>query len=174
MFTGTILRSRALFQKIHGQVDAFTGTFWDFFTGTFRGSRAENLEMFTGTFRGSRALFPQKYQKCRNLRVHGHFSQVHGHFFLKMFTGTFEVHGHFFGFTGTFLGSRARFFSKVHGQLQMFTGTFAKLFTGTFSRFTGKKTLLLNDIPVVGLTEISLRLFQNHKVEDLCCSNTYF
>ena len=42
VFTGTFLPSRALFHKIHGQVDAFTGTFFDFLTGIFLGSRAEN------------------------------------------------------------------------------------------------------------------------------------
>ena len=89
MFTGTILRSRALFQKIHGQVDAFTGTFWDFFTGTFRGSRAENLGIvhghfsrFTGTF-SSKVLKKQEFACSRALFAGSRalFSEnVHGHF----------------------------------------------------------------------------------------------
>ena len=103
MFTGTFLRSRALFQKTHGQEDAFTVTFLDFYTGTFRGSRAEILE-----------------------NVHGHFSRFTGTFSSKvtkmpeftcsraLFAGSRalfseNVHRHFFGFTGKifFKSSRA-------------------------------------------------------------------
>ena len=100
-FTGKLLRSRALF--------------WTFSRALFVGSRAKIFEIFTGTFRRSRALFAQKYQKTQNLGVHGQFLQVHGDFFLKMFTGNFEIHGHFFycsralfRFTGKFICKRSR------------------------------------------------------------------
>ena len=87
MFTGTFLRSRAHFQKIHGQVDAFTGTFLDFFTGTFRGSRAENLE-----------------------NVHGHFSRFTG-----TFSSNVPKMPEFTCSRALFAGSRALFSENVHG-----------------------------------------------------------
>ena len=43
------LGSRAFFQKIHGQVVAFTGTFLDVFTGTFSGFTGKKNEIFTDT-----------------------------------------------------------------------------------------------------------------------------
>ena len=132
MFTGTFLRSRAHIQKIHGQVDAFTGTFLDFFTGTFRGSRAENLENVHGHFSRFTGTFSSNVPKMPEFTWSRVLSRVHGHFFLKMFTGTFEVHGRFFGFKGTFLSSRARFFSKVHGQLQDVHGHFSQIVHGHF------------------------------------------
>ena len=149
MFTGTFRNSRALFRKkyqilqmlgVHGQFLYVHGPFfWNTFRINFKVHGQFLRFQFTGIFRGSRAHFPRTYQKCRNLRVHGHFSQVHGHFFLKMFTGTFEVHGHFFGFTGTFLSSRARFFSKVHGQLQDVHGHFYEIVHGHFFNVHGEK-----------------------------------
>ena len=57
LFTGTFLGSRAFFQKIHGQVVAFTGTFLDVFTGTFSGFTGKKNEIFTDTLWCSRAYF---------------------------------------------------------------------------------------------------------------------
>ena len=62
------------FRKIHGQVNAFTGSFLDIFTGSFHGSRArffKNVHGHTLRFTG-RVWFPSS-------NIHGHFS---------MFTGT--------------------------------------------------------------------------------------
>ena len=87
----------------------------------------------------------------QDLNVHGQFRAVHGHFFIRI------VHGHFWGSRtlfsknvhGHFWNSRAlfwRFQGHLHifvliftGTCKMFTDTFAKIFTGTFLRFTGKK-----------------------------------
>ena len=157
-------RERCFFENFHGHFLAFTGTFSGKFTRKCMPSRAlfwpfsralfmvhghQLWRNFTCTFRGSRVLFPKKNQKCWILcvfagisQVHGHISEVHGHFLLKMFTGTFRVHGRFFVFTGTFSCSRAKVSPKFHGHFFRFTGIFAKLFTGTFSRFTGKKKTL--------------------------------
>ena len=57
LFTGTFLCTRAFFQKNHGQVVQFTGTFLDVFTGTFSGFTGKKSQMFTDTFGCSRAYF---------------------------------------------------------------------------------------------------------------------
>ena len=59
--------------------------------------------------------------------------QGHGHLQDSRSLSGKKVHGHF-------LNSRALFFI-IHGRFFFFTGTFTKMFTGTFLRFTGEKTL---------------------------------
>ena len=49
LFTGTFLGTCAFFQKIHGQVIPFTGTFLDVFTLTFSGFTGKKNEIFTDT-----------------------------------------------------------------------------------------------------------------------------
>ena len=143
MFTGTFLRSRAHFQKIHGQVDAFTGTFLDFFTGTFRGSRAENLEnvhghfsRFTGTFSSNVPKMPEF--TCSRALFAGSralFSKnVHGHFWGSR--ALFWVHGHFFEFTGKIFFKSSRATSKVHGY-------FFEIVHGHFFEVHGKKKTMI-------------------------------
>ena len=101
-------------------------------------------QRFTDTNLRSRALFwvNSRAKRC----VHGHFFWLFtgtfwwftGTFWL--FTGTFLVHGHlFFCSRALFLCSRAHFWNLFTGSCEMFTGIFLILFTGTFSRFTGKK-----------------------------------
>ena len=112
------VREPLFLAKVHGHKFAFTGTFLSKFTGKKMRSRAL-FWLFTGTFWWFTGTF-------------------------WLFTGTFLVHGHlFFCSRALFLCSRAHFWHLFTGSCEMFTGIFLILFTGTFSRFTGKKNTVL-------------------------------
>ena len=116
IFTGTFLRSRALFGQnsrarrgVHGHFfGRFHGHFYvvhGHFSRTFHGSRP--LLMFTGTF------FP----------VHGYFFPVHGHIFVNCSRAKKNIHGHFF--------------QNVHGQIFKVHGEKKNTVRGRLYQFKG-------------------------------------
>ena len=122
-------REPHFFENFHGHIFAFTGTFWTKFTGKRMRSRALFWTFSRALLCGSRVLF------CGS-RAMLKFTGTQ----FSWFTATFEVHGYFFSCSRVlFPCSRADFCQIVHGQKKIFTGIFFKMFTGTFSRFTGEK-----------------------------------
>ena len=146
IFMGTFWRSDTFSVKFTRKFMPSGALFWPFSWALFMVHGHQLRKNFRGTFRGSRVLFPQKNKNAGFsvfLRPFRRFTCTFPKFTGTVYQKCARAHlgfmDNFFVFTGTFSGSRAKVSPKFQGHFSGFKGIFAKLFTGTFSRFTGKK-----------------------------------
>ena len=138
IFTGTILRSRALCSEGSRVTGCVHGHFFGRFHGHFSVVYGHKiLKCLRVLFAVHGQFFGISKKKCAREHIKSARERTNSANFVKMFTGTFKIHGHFFGVHGQV------FFALFTGKKKYSRANFRKCSRAFFRCSREKKTTLI-------------------------------